>query len=169
MTVYIDCNLVDLDTVLDLVIRGQLRADTKVAREVIAPEVAGEVVHEVQAIIRREDIEYLGNLRRLYTSRDIPKGAQIDGDAKYADVVERGRRPGSKPPPFMPIFRWVRIKLGPKLNLPKSAHYPVARAIQRNIGIRGIPPKRVLWRALQSHVGPEMRRSVSRHLPARRG
>lgn len=167
MTIHIACDLADLGVVLERVIATQLRADTDAVRQHVTQDVADAVVHEVHDIIRREDIEYLGNLRRLYLHHGPDRtGLDILGDARYAGVIEHGRRPGRKPPPFLPILRWVRIKLAPRIGLPESAHWIVAKTIQRNIGVRGTPPKLVLWRALQSHVHPAMVQSVRRHLPA---
>lgn len=64
---------------------------------------------------------------------------------KYADVIEKGRRPNSKPPPSDTILQWLKQKpvrlRGPKGGFVKSTESQlksVAYLIARSIGVHGI-------------------------------
>lgn len=65
--------------------------------------------------------------------------------SKYANVIEQGRRPNSKPPPTSAIMDWMKQKpirlRGPKGGFVKSTESEmrkVAYLIARSIGVHGI-------------------------------
>ena len=65
--------------------------------------------------------------------------------SKYADVIERGRRPNRKPPPEGEIYQWLinkRIRMrGPKGGFVKETPtklHQLARTIAFSIGVHGI-------------------------------
>lgn len=60
---------------------------------------------------------------------------QVYNAAAHAIFVEKGRRPGAKPPPYEPIRRWLIVKGGDPAAAPM-----VAKAIGR----RGIRPRKVM-------------------------
>jgi len=43
-----------------------------------------------------------GNTKLIFTAKGSAKN--------YADVIEKGRRPNSTPPPIEPIIQWMRVK-----------------------------------------------------------
>ena len=53
--------------------------------------------------------------------------------ADYGKYVDKGRRPGTKPPPISKLKEWLRIK-----GLPESAAFPIAKKIGR-FGIKATP------------------------------
>jgi len=82
-----------------------------------------------------------GNTKLIFTAKGSAKN--------YADVIEKGRRPNSTPPPIEPIIQWMRVK-GVRLQKQggggfvkqteagiRSAAFMIARKIGR-YGIAGI-------------------------------
>lgn len=115
-------------------------------RDIIVREarrIAATTVRFAREITERENIVYLGNYATSWAATEIRDGARVDNDAPYARYIEYGRRPGATPPPRSAILPWVHIKLG--LRGPEARQ--AARNIARAIGRRGLPPKRVLFRA----------------------
>ncbi len=55
---------------------------------------------------------------------------------KYPEVMEFGRRPGSRMPPSSALERWVRLKLGVPPNRVAGVAFVIARSIARK-GIKG--------------------------------
>jgi hypothetical protein len=72
-------------------------------------------------------------------------GAELVNTSKHSMFVEKGRRPNKPPPPMGPIVRWV-MKKG--MARRPSAAIPIARAIARKIGRKGIKPKWILARTM---------------------
>lgn len=64
----------------------------------------------------------------------------------YAQYVELGTGPRDLPPPFQPIYDWVRAKLGLDDEEAQSATYAIRRTIQK----RGTRPQPVWARVLES-------------------
>jgi hypothetical protein len=60
----------------------------------------------------------------------------------YADVADKGRRPGSAPPPKQALYGWLD-----RHGIPRSAAWVIARAIGRR-GVKG----RFFWRAAERAV-----------------
>lgn len=95
-----------------------------------------------------------GQYRRAWYARNDQDGAVIRNSEKYAIIIEVGRRPGAKMPPFQPILEWViRKKLAAKKPKKKgkpkqgTGPDPLAglrnRARQKARGAGGFkPPKR---------------------------
>lgn len=91
------------------------------------------------------DLVAFGDYVAAFRSRSTGDGAVIFNDVPYAATIEFGRRPGLPPPPLDAIRAWVNIKF----NIFGKDAYPVARAVQRAIARRGLPPKRILHQATQ--------------------
>lgn len=105
-----------------------------------------------------------GGFIRLWQAQQTPYGARLFNSHPAANVIEKGRKPGSKPPPVAPITAWVmrRLKgfkpakfgkrvvhpLGPREFKKISSKYNAARsvafAIARSIGKRGLIGRRIL-------------------------
>lgn len=93
--------------------------------------------------------------------------AELRNDATYAGVIELGARPFY--PPLQPLIEWVERKFGDltgmkryrgRASLSKANRaraLQIARAIQRKIGQRGLPPRRVMGRNI-----PFLRRAFQR-------
>lgn len=85
-----------------------------------------------------------GDYRRRWTAHpDNQKGVDgvlVGNSAPQAGVIEYGRRPGARRPPVESIARWAQRKLG--LAYPEARG--IAFAMARNIGKRGLRPRRVL-------------------------
>jgi hypothetical protein len=127
----------------DITLRGireatiGLSPNAKRARMLGAMEESTHVLRDLAAVRAPVD---LGNLRGqifaeihgtptgLHGTIGVPSGSAV---ARYAGVMEYGRRPGSAPPPTAALIPWV-LRHG----MPVSAAYPIARAIGRR-GLRG--------------------------------
>lgn len=92
-----------------------------------------------------------GGYRRGWKSRLLSNGVEIYNDASYADVIEKGRRPGRAMPPLAVIRRWAQRRLGLSEKEAKQAAFPIAAAIQE----RGLEGKHVLQQA-----NPEIKRII---------
>lgn len=75
--------------------------------------------------------------------QDTGKGLEllIKGNG-YFNVIENGRKPGSKQPPLSAIIEWTKSK-----GIPESAAFPIAK----NIGKFGIKPRPVLKQVVESN------------------
>lgn len=65
-------------------------------------------------------------------------------DSNQAIFVEKGRRPGRKPPPIEPIRKWAEVRLGLQGAKARAAAVLIARAIGR----RGLFPRNVMSGAM---------------------
>lgn len=83
--------------------------------------------------------EYLAGFNVIILTR----GAQLRNDAPYAMIIERGRRPGSAPPPVDAIRTWVEDKIG----LEGAEATAVAHRIRQTISVRGTGPKLIMLNA----------------------
>lgn len=81
-----------------------------------------------------------GSYRRGWRARNVRDGAVVENVSKQADIIERGRRPGRRPPPSSIIIPWAKRRLGLSAKEAKRAAYPIAMAIGR----RGLRARRVL-------------------------
>lgn len=93
----------------------------------------------------------------------LPNGARVYNATAYADIIERGRRRGRRPPPSKAIELWARRRLGLSAKEAKAAAFPIARAIGR----RGLKGRRVLASAklpMMKVVMAEVRREVRKAL-----
>jgi len=83
-----------------------------------------------------------GKYKSMWRSRPIRGGAQVFNDASYAAVIEEGRRPGAKGPPFTPdvIAGWAQRRLGLSAKEAKNAAFAIRRAIK----VRGLRARKVL-------------------------
>jgi len=96
-------------------------------------------VSTMQRATTEEGVVNTGFYRMAWKSEALPDGARVYNAAKYAGVIEYGRRPGSFPPVSV-IEHWAQRRLGLSKKEARAAAFPIARAIAR----RGIPGKRVL-------------------------
>jgi len=83
---------------------------------------------------------FRGNLKNSYQVRfqGRPTRVRIVSPLAYANVMELGRRPGSRRPPPGPIRAWVRQKLRVAANRVNAVAFLVARKIgERGIKIKG--------------------------------
>lgn len=80
--------------------------------------------------------------------------ATVYNKQHYAIVIEKGRRPGRRPPPRGALIQWVQIKLGVSAKDAPRVAFLVARAI----GIRGIAARPILgnW-----HIQMRIRRTLT--------
>lgn len=90
-------------------------------------------------LVDEEGLVDIGEYKRAFSVRRIPRGAELRNTAPYAGVIEYGRRPNRPGPPFEPIFQWVRRKLG-------IEDPGVAWAIRNAIHRRGTRPRFILRR-----------------------
>ena len=84
----------NLGATQNVVERGSYGQRTRKRRRVAS----GNLKRSLTFFIRKGS----GNTKIVFTA----KGSAKD----YADVIEKGRRPNSKPPPIEPIVRWMRGK-----------------------------------------------------------
>lgn len=85
-------------------------------------------------------------------------GAELVNTSRHALFVEEGRKPLRKQPPLPVIVRWVMKK---RLALKRNAAIPIAMAIARKIGRRGIKGRFVLTRTM-----PKISARLQRELDA---
>jgi hypothetical protein len=100
-----------------------------------------------------------GVYRRSWKTSPLPDGAVLFNASRYADIIERGRRPGSKMPPLAVVEQYAIRKLGLSDTEAKLARYPIARAIAR----RGLRARRVLRNALKD-IGDVVLAEVQREV-----
>lgn len=106
---------------------------------------------------------HTGTYRRSWRTASIPGGARLFNLARYADVIERGRRRGSAMPPLAAVERWAKLKLHLSKDEARRAAFPIARAIARR-GLRGRYVMRRAKPEVTRVVVDEMRREVRRAL-----
>jgi hypothetical protein len=109
----------------------------------IKRRVRGKVVNRVASGRLLNSLYY--NLKIRYNKPTIDFTVSNDDAGKYADVIELGRKPGAKMPPFKPIEDWIRIKRlklrnrqGEFIKSTESAIKSAAFAIAKSIGKNGI-------------------------------
>lgn len=105
-----------------------------------------------------------GDFIRRWQAQQTPYGARLFNDHPAANVIEKGRAAGAKPPPVAPITAWVMRKipgykpakfgkrivhpLGPREFKKIASKYNAARglafAIAKAIGRRGLIGRRIL-------------------------
>ena len=73
----------------------------------------------------------LGVFYRGWRAARTEGGAVIFNDTPYASVIERGRRPGARPPPSAVLIPWLRRKAHMTEAEAKRLAFVVARAIGR--------------------------------------
>lgn len=84
-----------------------------------------------------------GNYKRSWKMQPTPDGAHVFNAARYAGIIEHGRRPGGFPP--LALMRdWAQRRLGLSREEAERAAFPIARAIAR----RGLLARRVLTDSL---------------------
>lgn len=85
-------------------------------------------VTAVSLSISRLRIVDTGQFLRSFRAVDTKDGAEVTSSEAYAPVIELGRRPGSKPPPYKEIEEWLARKLQrprkPRKKKPKGAKKP---------------------------------------------
>lgn len=101
----------------------------------------------VQKMLEEETVKRLIFFKKRYARGwRVRKGLQSGFSATvynkqhYAIVIEKGRRPGRRPPPRDALIEWVRVKLGVSA---KDAPR-VAFLVARSIGIKGIAARPIL-------------------------
>lgn len=94
-----------------------------------------------------------GTYLRSWKMLPVKAGAVISNTSEHAEFVERGRRPGKRPP-LKPIIEWIESKGGPQAIAPGYARMgraglrALAYVIARNIGRRGVAGRWVLKRSM---------------------
>ncbi len=81
---------------------------------------------------------FIGTYKRAWKAGHHPEGAWIYNGMPYAAVIEHGRRPGSRMPPWRALVAWCKRKA--KSDNPEG----MARALARAIGRRGIKGRKVM-------------------------
>lgn len=79
----------------------------------------------------------------------------IQTNMPVAIVMEEGRRPGMKMPPFEPIFRWV----GRKLMLSGPEQINVTQAVRLKIKKKGIEGRH-FFRSAEAHIKTKFARHI---------
>lgn len=112
----------------------------------IKRRVRGKVVNRVASGHLIKSLYY--NITFKGSNPNIDFTVSNEQAAKYADVIELGRRPGAKMPPVSAIEQWIKIKplklrnrqgefiKSTESNI-KSAAFAIAKGIAKN-GIEGI-------------------------------
>lgn len=106
-----------------------------------------------------------GDYKRRWQFDLTKTGGRIFNNHPAADVIERGRKAGRKPPPFAVIKAWAQRRLGLTAAQAEIAKYPLSKAI----GKRGLTGRRVLTNpgtkdAITRSVLNEMKREVNEAL-----
>lgn len=109
--------------------------------------------------------------RRGWKCRKLDDGASLQNSQAHASIIERGRRPGQRPPPSDTMIGWVHRKgltkkAGLRGKAAKQAERGMAFVIARAIGRRGLKARWVLKRAME-RFRPALRQAI--HLAAARG
>jgi len=80
-----------------------------------------------------------GYYKRAWKAEGTTYGARLYNAAKYAGVIEKGRRPGTFPPTTA-IRDWAQRRLGLTREEAQRAAFPIARAIAK----RGLMARNVM-------------------------
>lgn len=90
----------------------------------------------------------LGSIQGEVLGKGTPliKGI-VFSSQKYAEVVEKGRRPGKGMPPPGVLLRWIEVKLGVDERTAKSLEF----VIRRKIGQKGFEGAHMFERALDEN------------------
>jgi len=132
-------------------LRARIQADRRL---MLQAALEAALWGEAQAVMKTDEmgVENEGHFKRSWKHVPTHDGAELVNDAPYAAVIEYGRRPGARPPPFGPILRWVELKLVQEGAVEPEEAEDVAWAIRQSIATKGIPPKRILG-SLEKPIG----------------
>jgi hypothetical protein len=89
-----------------------------------------------------------GVFKRSWRSQKTSYGGVVYNLSPYADIIERGRRAGSRFPPLRIIAQWAQRRLGLSRQEAERAAYPIARAIAQ----RGLIGRKILENAEQDII-----------------
>jgi len=96
------------------------------------------IVQEVKAEVVQLTPKGVGGSAGLIGSifseaRKLPNGVQgiVGSPLEYAEVIEYGRKPGSKMPPLEPIALWAQRKLGLDFHEAQEIAFGIARNIAK--------------------------------------
>ena len=92
-----------------------------------------------------------GGYKLRWRFRLTKTGGAVYNDHPAADVIERGRRPGSRPPPVNAIKQWAKRRIGLSEAEAEKAKWPISMAIAK----RGLVGRRVL-------TNPSTKASITR-------
>ena len=95
-------------------------------------------------VTNRAELVDRGVYKNSWEAARMSNGAEFGNTAPYAAVIEYGRRPGAKAPPYAAILDWVRSKLVGNGEIEEWEAEGVAKAIQISIGRKGTPAVHVL-------------------------
>ena len=105
-----------------------------------------EIVARAKALAPVDTSNYRGSLRNRVRLRGFDQvDVLVDAGARYAAVIEKGRRAGARMPPVRALIPWVRRNLGVTGARARGVAFAVARKIVR----RGLPAQNVLKRATE--------------------
>lgn len=92
----------------------------------------------------------IGSIQHEIRGRGTPivKGMVMTAQ-KYAEVIEKGRRPGKGMPPRGTLLRWLEVKLG----LGEAEAQRVEFAVRRSIGIKGFEGRHMFEKAVSENQG----------------
>jgi len=131
----VDVKLTDLPRVW----RDHLEKD-KGALVELSMRVVQDAMEFAQHEVDRRDLVFSGNYTESFMALPRVDGAFLVNVSAYAQVIELGRRPGARMPPYEPILEWVEGKLGLYFQEAEEAAFAIRRAIAK----RGIPPQRIM-------------------------
>ena len=103
---------------------------TKSQENLVKPDEKGRIITDTGELLQSGSFDIFG------------ENAKILYDAPHAEFIEFGTPPHA--PPFLPIFKWAKRKLG----LPEKQAKQVARRIINKIKRSGTLPKRFLRNAI---------------------
>lgn len=118
-------------------------ANTEARIAIMSAEIEGELALMWGTVAPLTPVGVTSLLRGSWIADPvIANGASLVGvlgnPQSYAEVMEEGRRPGSRMPPPDAIASWVATKLGPDVD---------PFVVARSIGRKGIKGKRMLQKA----------------------
>lgn len=92
----------------------------------------------------------LGSIQQEVKGKGTPlvKGIVVSAHA-YAEVIEKGRRPGKGMPPRGSLVRWLEVKLG----LDQKSAQGIEFVVRRSIGRKGFEGRHMFEKALNENLG----------------
>jgi len=100
----------------------------------IGKDVVADIIKELLAADKKVSGQLINSLR--YEVLETVDAVLLNiYSTNYFDVVDKGRRPGAKPPPVKAIIPWVEAR---GIKFKNSSTEGTAFVIARSIGIKGI-------------------------------
>lgn len=120
---------------LDKLQAGVSAAPATLASEVRTATTAGSilVVGTARSIVDKDTGRTAGSINYAISGSGANLSSKIGPSVAWGIVIEKGRRPGAKPPPVAALRPWAR-----RHGIPEGALFQVARSIGRK-GIKARP------------------------------